>query len=252
MAHLIIDDSNWQTFVSPQLSRGYEGMWADGCQSPKTFDDLSSVPLIPREQWPDLIADKERNKTRIYDLVTEMDLDCKDQGGTNYCWVNAPTYCCDVIRLKETGQLRQHSPASAGGPIKSFQNRGGWGSQALEYFKVNGMNLTEDWPDNAISRSYYTDQNRTRAKDNVVLEYFKLSSWDEVASCILAGIPTGLGYNWWSHEVTGQDLVVLNGKVELQIRNSWGMGWGDKGHGTLKGSKKYPDDAVAITAMTPI
>lgn len=247
----VIGDNNWSNFVRPPrgFSKGYRGMWEPGCAAPKTFADIG-IPLIPESEWDDRIRQHEIDQTREYDLSMAMGLPCKDQNGTNYCWVNSPTYCCDVIRLRETGRVIRHSPASAGAPIKNFSNSGGWGSQALEHFKANGLNLTEDWPDNAIKRSYYTDENREKAKVNIVLEYFKLDSWVEMGSCILAGIPTANGYNWWSHEVTGAVLKLQS--HDLLIRNSWSMSWGDKGYGWLTGSRRIPNDCVAITAMMPI
>jgi len=246
----VIDDNNFQNFITPPSgqSRGYQGMWAEGCQAPRPFAE-SGITLIPESEWADRIRQKERDRTRLMDLARDMGLPCKNQKSTNYCWVFAPTHCCELIRLKETGRVVSYSPASAGAPIKSFRNNGGWGSQALEYFKANGLNYTEHWPDTAISRDYYTTENRELAKRNVVLEYFNLESWAEVVSCILAGHPVGCGYNWWSHEVTGYDLTQSG---NLIIRNSWSMNWGEDGFGELSGSKKIPNDAVAITSMVAL
>jgi len=65
--------------------------------------------------------------------------------------VNAPTHCCEIARLVETGRVFSYSPASAGAPIKGFRNVGGWGSQALDYFLEYGLNETVDWPANAMT-----------------------------------------------------------------------------------------------------
>lgn len=134
---------------------------------------------------------------------------------------------------------------AAGARIKNFRNVGGWGSEGLNWMLDHGVNLQSDWPANAIIRTYDTPENRERAKLNRIVEYFRLDNWDEVGSCLLAGIPVACGYNWWSHEVTGMDLTPAG---DLIIANSWGN-WGDQGYGLLQGSKRVPDDAVAIVSM---
>lgn len=246
----VITDSNYQQFIN-QGRRGYAGMFPSVSERAacKTFGDLG-IPLLPEKDWDDIIEWQETNNATLVNLCNDLGLPCLDQNGTNYCWDNAPTHCCEVVRLGETGQVFSYSPASTAAPIKNFTNSGGWGSQALDYFKVNGMNLTVDWPANAIKRSYYTDENREKAKRHIVREFFVLDNWVERGSCILAGIPTADGYDWWSHEVCG--MHILKGSHDLVIRNSWGMAWGDKGFGTLTGSRKQANDSVAITSMRPL
>ncbi len=254
---VVIDDNNYQQWLNPIVGgerrlSGYKGMFKTkkARRKGKTFEDLTSVPLIPESEWDDRIRQKEKDRSRLKDFALDMGLTVLDQNGTNYCWINAPTFCCMVTRLQETGQAIRLSPASVGAPIKNFRNQGGWGSQGLDYMRKNGINLQGDWPANAINRSYYTEENRQKAKANIVLEYYYLKNWQEMASCILAGIPVGAGYNWWSHEVTGMDI--LKGSHDLIIADSWSTSYGDRGYGVLKGSRKYPDDAVAITAMMPL
>jgi hypothetical protein len=247
---IIINDSNYLKFLH-QGRRGYRGMFRNAADrsAAKTFTDLG-IPLIPKDEWDDRIRELEKYKSTIRDLCIEMGLPCLDQGRTNYCWVNAPTHCCEITRLQETGQIVSYSPASAGAPIKNFRNVGGWGNEALEYFKANGLNFTSDWPANAIDRTYYTEENRTKAAKHQTIEYFVLNNWEERVSCILSGIPIADGYNWWSHEVCGTGLVA--GSHDLEIRNSWGMSWGDQGFALLSGSRKYANDSVAIVAMEPM
>ena len=186
----VIDDSNYLSFRH-QGSRGYFGVFPSPQAKAlcRTFADLG-IPLIPESEWDDRIRESERFESTIPDFCNQAGLPCLDQNQTNYCWVNAPTHCCELIRLMETGQVVSYSPASAGAPIKQFRNVGGWGSEALEYFKTNGLNLTSDWPANAIDRSYYSEANKQKAKENITLEFFVLNTWQERVSCILSGLPT--------------------------------------------------------------
>lgn len=246
----VISDGNYQNFIDGGR-RGYFGMFRQPEEKVacKSFADLG-IPLIPENEWDDIIRQFQKDKSTLIDLCKEMQLPCKNQASTNYCWVNAPTHCCEITRLTETGQVVSLSPASAGAPIKNFTNSGGWGNQALNYFKQYGLNYSSDWPDNAISRQYYTADNREKAKQNTVYEFYVLNSWVERGSCILAGIPTADGYNWWSHEVIGAGIVL--GNHDLIIRNSWAMSWGDQGFGILSGSRKQANDSVAIVTMRPL
>jgi len=254
---MIIDDNtSIRSLISGGLNpqnhgRGYRGMWesdeAKGLAG--SFGDIG-VPLIPESDLDDHIRQIELDHATIPELCDEFRSPVKNQQSTNYCWINAPTRCAEIIRLRETGEVVSYSPASAGGPIKSFRNVGGWGSQGLRYMRESGINESTDWPDNAISRRYYTDENRAKALANVVLEYYVIETWQEMCSCIVAGIPTANGYSWWSHEVTGVQLKLKS--HDLVIDNSWGTGWGDRGRGVLSGRRKIPGDCVAITAMMPV
>lgn len=245
----LIDDNNFEKFIAGG-GRGFQGMWNDteGYSSAGTFDDLG-IPLVDEDTIDDRIRQLEKDEATIRDLCSDLRLPPKNQGRTNYCWINATCQCAEIIRLQETGQVWNYSPASVGAPIKGFRNYGGWGWEGLKYMIDNGVNVVEDWPANAIERRYYTDENAKAKRKHRVLEYFRLETWLERVSCILAGIPTSDGYNWWRHQVAGCGIVI--GSHDLIIRNSWG-GWGDNGFGTLSGRKKHADGSVAITSMYPL
>ena len=145
------------------------------------------------------------------------------------------------------------SPASAGARIKGFHNVGGWGTEGLRFIVENGVCPVEKWPANAIQRSYLTADNIALAKKYRITEWYDLRprNYKQLISCVLRNWPVAVGYNWWSHEVTAYDAVIVDGKVLLRIRNSWSMNWGDAGFSVLSVAKGTPDDAVVPRVALP-
>lgn len=252
-----IDDTNYQNFINPVVDGERKacasyGMFMPGgsrvALSAPRFADQQKIPLIPESEWDDVIAQRRKDGATLKQFCEDLRLDVLNQGQTNYCWCNGFIFSAMVARLRESGQVVRLSPASVAAPVKNFQNRGGWGEEALEYMLKHGANLQYDWPANAIDRKYFTSENKEKAMRNQVIEYYRCESWEEVGSAIIAGHPCAVGYNWWGHLVCGVDIE--EGAHDLVIANSWGQRWGDNGFGVLKGSKKYPNgDSVAVVSM---
>lgn len=202
--------------------------------------------LVPRSEWQARIQEIEASKSRLSDLATLAGLPPKNQQQTNYCWINAPTYCTEMVRVVQNQPLVLLSPASAGAQIKNYQNVGGWGKEGLEWIIAHGLVPVDRWPANAIDRRYATAENKALALKYRVAEWWELTpgNVDEFISCLLRRIPIAVGYNWWSHEVSMIDPLWLDGDVAVRIRNSWGD-WGENGYGVLQGQRMLPDDAVA-------
>jgi hypothetical protein len=212
----------------------------------------SSFPrelLIPRSEWQSRIQEMEATKTRLSDIANRNKLPCKDQAQTNYCWINAPAYAMEQLRVAQGQKMVILSAASGGAKIKGFRNVGGWGQEALEFIADNGLVPQDRWPMNAIDRRYDTPENWAIAKKFRCLEWWSLRvrDDDELMSCLLRRWPVAVGYNWWGHEVTAVDPVWLDGTYAGRIRNSWTMNWpqpGAMGYGVLQGQKLTADDAV--------
>jgi len=253
----------FESFIGPN-----EPIIGDGCAVPilgstglelPEHPDYSGVAepfpselLIPESEWWDWIEEKEARKQQLSDLIRLANLPHKDQGQTNFCWINSPVHCLEIVRLAQNQPTVILSPASAGAPIKNFRNQGGWGREGLEWMIEHGVCPVENWPANAIDRRYWTEENRAIALNYRPVEWWVLKprSIKELVSCLLRNIPVALGYNWWGHEVTGCDAIWVNGRIAIRIRNSW-KNWGDFGFGILEGSKMLPDDAVAPRTAIP-
>lgn len=250
----IIGESNWMHYCKPEdVEIGGQLMCRGLLPRDYSREPFGSVgvpfdlPVIPRSEWPALIEQQEQNKSRMSDLVRHYSVPPLNQGQTNYCWINAPVMCLQLTFLREGLGFVRLSPASAGGPIKGFRNVGGWGTEGLQWLVEHGCCPVDAWPANAIDRRYYTEENKKLALDYRVHEWVELRprSFDELATAMLLGFPVAVGYNWWRHEVTALDLVMLGrDRFGCRIYNSWGEGYGEKGMAVLEESKATPDDAV--------
>lgn len=201
--------------------------------------------IVPRSEWQARIQEREEKKQRLQDIADQAGLPCKDQNGTNYCWINAPVHCLELVRVRQNEPTVILSPASAGAQIKNFQNRGGWGKEGLEWIVDKGVAPISMWPANAINRKYLTPETTQESLKYRVTEWWEIKprNLDELISALFLG-PVAVGLNWWEHEVTYYDPIWVDGTIACRIRNSWAMTWGDRGYGILQGSKMLADDAV--------
>lgn len=253
---VVIDDLTPLSHVAPPpgLSTGLElpaelqGRRYEGVAEP--FPDAL---LIPRSEWKDRIEDRVRTRRVVKDRLLAGKVRVKDQAKTNYCWINAPTFAAEVVRFVQGERAVVLSPASGGAVIKKFRNVGGWGREALEFIAERGLVPAENWPANAIDRSYSTPENDALRPLYRVDEWWELEpqNLDQLVSCLLRGFPVAVGFNWWGHEVLAVDPVIHEGEIAIQIANSWSENWGDRGFGILKGRRMLPDDAVAPRSAVP-
>lgn len=218
------------TEIPVDQSRGY--MPRDWRANPHGAAWRGSKPfptelIIPRSEWDERIEEQERTKTRLSDLILASGLPCKDQNGTNYCWINAPTHVAEINLIQQNqrmpdGSLPSLSPASNGCKIKNFRNNGGWGQEGLDRAVEFGFVPSKLWPDNAISKQYDTAEAWAEALKYKPTNYYDLRPrvFDEQASCYLHRMATADGHNWWSHEVTGVDLVIVSNSVRDASRQA--------------------------------
>lgn len=210
-------------------------------------DPFPQSLLIPRDEWQARIKEMEETGTRISDLIRKHNSPCKNQQSTNYCWMNSPARCTEIVYMQQSGLVLNLSPASGAARYTNFRNVGGWGRDALLWVTEHGLNEVKDWPANAIDRRYDTPGNRTKAMLHRIIEWTELKprTVDQLVSMLLRRIPVACGYQWWGHETTAIDPVWIDGAIATRNENSWGPSYGANGMFILQGSKMLPDDAVA-------
>lgn len=253
----IIDDNNYGMFARDNLvvdgdpkSRGRiprdydkEPFGASEFYAPFP-DDM----VIPEENWKAMAEELERTKSRLSDIVDRAGLICKDQDGLPYCWCNGATHSFEIARAVMGLPTVLLSSASVGGPVSGWRKVGGWGTAALKQIIQVGAAPASIWGNNDVNPRLYTEENKAVMAKYRCLEWYELKprSFAQLVSCLLQRIPVAIGLNWWSHEVTAYDVVVMaDGSIGVRFRNSWGMGWGDRGYSILTRAKATPDDAIA-------
>lgn len=214
-------------------------------------------PVVPRNQWTAKIRAMEQNKRRLSDTRLQANIASLQQDQTLYCWTNALLSAMMIVQAQQGPVITRLSPASVAAPIKNYQNRGGFGGEALEYIIKNGVCSQALWPPNAINPNYDTPASRADRLNHKISDWWELDrrSFDQLITLLLAGIPVAIGLNRFpgmtmGHEVCALDPVILGpDSYGVRIWNSWGDGWGFRGMSVLTEQEATPDDAVAPAAV---
>jgi len=252
MSELIINDDNYNSHINFE-DRG-KGLnprdWEKVTYGNTEVAAAITLPLIPRAEWPDRIADMVRTKTRISDIVKDSPLKIKDQKQTNYCHANSPARVVEILRLIQGQSYVELSPGSIGGPITNFTNSGAWILDDLKQVVKGGVASTDYVPLNQISKAGWKQGAVENALLHQVTEWVEIPrgrvAFDYCMTLALCRIPVCVAYNWWRHATTVEDPYMDdNGKFGLRESNSWGTGYGQQGYFILMEGKGTPDESYA-------
>jgi hypothetical protein len=226
------------------------------------FAPPSELQLIPRSEWSDRIKDQEKAKARISDVLLAAGIPSLDQGSVGYCWGHSTTGCVQAVRAINNQAYVPLSAYAVCAVIKKGRDEGGWCGLSAKFVREVGVPSQQVWPQGNRSLSLDTPQMRENAALHKITEdwvdltqdvYDQNLTFDQLATCLLSGIPCAIDENWWSHSIMACDLVEVEpGSFGVRIRNSWGDSWpspADKGFSILRGSKAQPDGALAIRAV---
>lgn len=249
---LVIGDTDPTPMTPNAMSTGYEKRdYAAHPHGSLPYAKAFDMPLIPRSEWDDRIAEMEKTKSRLSDLVLAAGIPSKDQNGTNYCWFNGVITACETLRCVEGLPYVALSSASGAAPIKGFRNNGGWGGDALEWMTEHGACSEDLWPNAAINRKYFTEEAKTQALLYRVTESTDVeqNDFEALMTMLFNRIPCPLGLDWWGHLICAMDPVKTGTKqYGVRIRNSWSDDYGDKGFAVLT-ERKSIGDVVAPRQM---
>ena len=255
----IVDDSTpGEDLYPPGFGRGYD----PGQVIPFMHAPPTDIPLIKESEWVPMIRDRKKYKTGLRDSMFKAGKvgTAKDQNGQGFCWFYSVTRTVEYIRAIQNLEYVPLSAHSGACKVKGFRDEGGWCGLGAQFARANGIVPESLWPAKSMSRSHDTPANwQEAAKYRITEDFVDLTSavydqnltWPQVVSCLLQNIPCAVDFNWWGHSVCAVDVDERDGEVCLDIDNSWSPRWGDNGTGLLRGSRKYPDGAVATRVVNP-
>lgn len=265
----IIDDTNWQSLLGPthdeRLSDGsvcpvrvVDGQkrfmsWKPTVSGRKIMAALpryrDAFPIVPKADRDAMIDEKDARKTWVEDYQW---FDPHDQDGLPTCWANGPAHAGTTRRVMDGLPLVYLSACSAAVPI-SGGHSGGDEADAGEYFQKYGAASVDVWSNNDTSRSLNSDPKVVASRaHHMFYQIYSLTSADEFDSAALMSFPMAIAFNWWSHVISGMQL--LKGGLR-RYRNNWGD-WGDKnalgkyGYVTMEGNHGVPDSGFCIGPLT--
>lgn len=239
-----IDDSNYAEYVQLAARDGEFGCLprrseigeAEYCA---VFAD--AVPLIPKDEWPGRIAAMAGRFPRA--LIEDTPIVSMSQNGLPYCWAWGLAQAMMAVRAQQGQDYIEFAPESLGAVV-SFRKQGFYPERAIKWAAENGVCTRQYVPLHSINPSRYGDGWQENAKLHRPTEWFDLGGrdmWSETVTALLLGFPIYVGYNFWSHAVMLDELVIVNGEICVSGPNSWGR---DQRF-ILKGSRKIPSQAFA-------
>lgn len=299
----VIHEGNYQQYLAPYVGsdqlprakgltpRNYHThpMGCYGSILPYTAVDLKP---FDRSTWAERIQAQIADKGRCSDIrargKNKQPIPSTDQNGKGYCWQHSGTSATLIIRAKANLKFADLSAYAGACVQKNFRDEGGWGAQGVDFIISRGLPTSEFWPQRSMSRA--NDNPRTWENaalhkltegwiDLAAAQYDRNLSFEQVVTCLLAGFPVVVDFNWWSHSVCACDVVNGSGMrlktrsasgkkasvaefemiwgmrdevtagYGIRIWNSWGDSWSSQGMGVLTGNQAIPDGSVCPRAV---
>ncbi len=197
---------------------------------------------ISAVKWP---ASRDNSLPETLDLRSKLQ-PVRDQGIYPTCVAFAASCVKEYQEFEDFGLRENMSPQFIYNARVNYPNDGMWGSDAVAILQTYGCPLERDFP-YAAQRSNYSDIPATvkeKAKNFVVEKYAYINNTLAMKSalatngvCIIS-LPV-FNYDLWFWRQATPDDVGIGGhcvavvgytKDSFILRNSWGIGWGDKGY----------------------
>ncbi len=266
MADLIIDDSNYLNHIDPTINGESKSR---GLLPRRTmYGAIPSIPTttikrIPVAEFPDRIADQERNKSSLWHVWKDSKIGTLNQNGLSYCHAFSATDALMILREYQGLPYVELSASSVGAPVTNYRNAGAWIEEDLKQMVKVGVATTEFVPMRTTKRSDFKTGWEANAELHkaALFEDGKPRDFELFVSAMLQNFPVCMGLDWWGHAVTGirakivdksKGCIVVNGVgIAPDILNSWGPEWGTDGVGTLANSKGIPDEWYVVRQATP-
>ena len=207
---MIIDSLTVNKYRNDLFTRSRGLVYRDLRKNPlNSVDWDTGQVVIPREDWPDLIAIQEASDSRISDIRNRADfgdpMKSLDQGKEGYCWAYSTVACSMLTRAIANHPYERLSPHAIGCMVQNFRNRGAWGALSMKFMAEHGCPSEEFWPQQSMDPENDNTETWDDARRFKVTEaYLDLSikAWevdlgvDLCASLMLSNIPVVLDFDW--------------------------------------------------------
>lgn len=266
----VINDATWRQHVDPTAHDGLKrmrgGAWRRRTEygapllvaARNILKPLDPLRLVPRSEWTERIAQKDREHSWLEDIVRDV-IPCGDQGPTNYCHAFSIRDAMHAQRLVQNLRHEELSAMAIGGPITDWKNRGAWPEDDLQQTVKTGTCLAsfQDSP-------YSFKPNRWQDGWEKDCQNYQTDEWtdgllprgkafDALVSFALWGTPACIGFQWWAHAISGGYRVreERRGIYSVLNRNNWGWRYGDNGFVWMQEGRGTPDiNCFGIGLMT--
>uniref|UniRef100_A0A668UY31 Uncharacterized protein n=1 Tax=Oreochromis aureus TaxID=47969 RepID=A0A668UY31_OREAU len=218
------------------------------------------------------------NGTALPDTVDWRDkgyvTEVKDQKQCGSCWAFSATGALEGQHFRKTGKLVSLSEQQLVDCSSNFGNSGcmgGWMDFAFKYIKYNrGIDTEESYPyENGLCR-YNHDSIGATCSGYIIVKRFEEQALKEavatvgpISVTIDASRPSfqlyesgvyyddGCGSIFLNHAVLAVGYGTENGHDYWLVKNSWGLGWGEKGYIRMSRNKKN-QCGIASAARYPL
>jgi len=213
--------------LDPQYAKGF--IPRDYAAFPKgalSFAKPFDLPLIPRAEWPDRIADMTREKSRLSDICDAAGIPVLNQGQVGYCHAFSPCFAVMAQRAAQGLPFELLSASSIGGPVTGFRNAGAYIFDDLEHCTKYGVASVDVYP-MLTTENKWTPAAQQSAALSKVTEWMEGANrnFDQMMTCLLCRIPVCVGLNWWGHAVTYIDPIFSGAQFGIEGPNSWSESW---------------------------
>jgi len=203
---------------------------------------LSEYKLISISEWDKYIEDQERVDLRKF-VPKGMIL---DQDGVKSCASESIAGSIMAVRVFNGMKPVKLNPLFAYHTVSGGRDGGSTLSDNVSFAEQYGIASQDVWPRSNGWRAKPSEEAYEDAKNYRLLEFYKVSSWEEFGTALLLGWPVYFGYS--GHAIWGTKVISTS---RLEYCNSWGEEFGDDGFGTLaKNSIMWGYGAYAIRVVT--
>ena len=250
----IIDDENAHKYCDPgdgrcgTIPRDYSRVPYGSIDSIPPGADIEEIDL---EEWPDLIADQDRNESSLYHIWKDSPIGILSQKTISYCHAFSYVFHAMLGRAAMGLDYVELSASSIGGPVTGWRNAGAYIHDDLKQGRLFGACSTAFGPMLSTSQRDFKPGWKEDALKYRTTEYVDVPPRDfkKHGSLLLRNKPVNVGLDYWSHAVS--DLKVLDLyparkatdwlRYGFMFANSWDKTWGDKGFGVRTGQKALAD-----------